>query len=107
MEQMKREYGETLPGKLGDLRRLVHLACAAPGDTPEDAQVRKAARTAAHKLAGTAGSYGFPEESITAAVVEAQAVQAERAAPEARPACWAIAESALEDELLASVCPTD
>jgi DNA-binding response OmpR family regulator len=101
LAELKAEYGDGLPSKLVELRRLVRLAQAAP----EDAEARKAARTAAHKLAGTAGSYGFPEESITAAVVEAQAVQAERAPREARAACWAIAESALDDALPAAPAP--
>ncbi len=95
MAQLKTEYGGALPAKLEELRALVRLARAAPADGP----ARKAARTAAHKLAGTAGSYGFPEESITAAAVEAQAVRAERASGEQRSACWAVAESALDEVL--------
>ena len=93
MAQLKAEYDEGLPAKLEELRKLVRLARA----KPEDEKARKAARTAAHKLAGTAGSYGFPEESLTAALVEAQALQAERVPSEQRAACWAVAESALED----------
>ena len=102
MAQLKAEYGETLPAKLEELRLLVRAAGAAPAD----AQARRAARTAAHKLAGTAGSYGFPEESVTAAVVEAQAVQAERSDGPALAACWAVAESALNDAILALAAPT-
>jgi DNA-binding response OmpR family regulator len=102
MAQLKAEYGAGLPAKLEELRKLVRLARAAPADP----QARKAARTAAHKLAGTAGSYGFPEESITAAVVEAQAVQAERLSEPHSDAeleaCWALAEAALDDALPAA-----
>ena len=89
MAELKAEYGDGLPAKLGELRRLVQLARAAPAD----GLALKAARTAAHRLAGTAGSYGFPEESGAAAVVEVQAMQAERASGEERLSCWAIAES--------------
>ncbi len=101
MAQLKAEYGDSLPAKLEELRGLVRLARAAPADGP----ARKAARTAAHRLAGTAGSYGFPEESITAAVVEAQAAQAERASGEQRSACWAVAESALDEALPRPAAP--
>jgi DNA-binding response OmpR family regulator len=96
MEQLRREYQEGLPRRLAELRALVQGAA----DAPWDAQACAAARTAAHRLAGTAGSYGFPDESAAAAAVEALAIRAERSPEAARAEAWTEASSTLEDALL-------
>src|SRR5579885_810183 len=57
ISMLRRAYAEQLPGKLADLEQAVQLARGKPADQLLLAGVR----TRAHKLRGTAGSYGFPE----------------------------------------------
>ena len=99
MDKLKAEYGRELPGKLEELRRAVRLARATPGDIA----ARRQARTLAHRLSGTAGSYGFPDESVAAGVVEAQAVACDTAPEAARDALWSIAEEVVTDALLGRI----
>lgn len=99
MDKLKVEYGRELPGKLEELRRAVRLARASPGDTA----ARKLARTLAHRLSGTAGSYGFPDESVAAGVAESQAVACDTAPEAARDALWATAEDVVTDALMGRI----
>ena len=99
MAKLKAEYARELAGKLEELRRAVRLARQAPGD----ARARHEARSLAHRLSGTAGSYGFPDESDAAGLVESHAIAAEKAAPQELGALWEAAERAVADALLARV----
>ena len=95
MEALKAEYGRELPGKLEELRKAVLVARSAP----DDAAARSNARLLAHRLSGTAGSYGFPDESVAAGVVESQALAADTAPAAQRDTLWATAESVLGEAL--------
>jgi DNA-binding response OmpR family regulator len=99
MEKLKAEYARELPRKLEELRRAVRAARSAPGDS----RARQHARTMAHRLAGTAGSYGFPDESVAAGVVEAQCISAEKGEPRHVESCWALAEAAISEALTGRV----
>ena len=52
IEELRSKYREVLPDRLAELRAAVQQARAQPGSLPE-------ALAVAHRLAGTAGSYGF------------------------------------------------
>lgn len=58
-------YRQALPDKLAELQ-ILHASAAEDGD---DDRLR-AYYTAVHKLAGSSGSYGFPELSNTARVLD-------------------------------------
>ncbi len=57
------EYAAELPGLIDELARLVEAASADPAAVPR-------ARAAAHRLRGTAGSYGFVAIGEAAGSVE-------------------------------------
>jgi HPt (histidine-containing phosphotransfer) domain-containing protein len=57
-------------GKLPDRIEAVSRAIRAAGAAREDGELRDAARSVAHKLRGSAGSYGFPEISAAAGRIE-------------------------------------
>jgi diguanylate cyclase (GGDEF)-like protein len=61
------EYGAALPGKLTELRGLAERALAG------DAAALQPLRDLAHRLSGTAGSYGFVAAGDAAAALEALA----------------------------------
>jgi HPt (histidine-containing phosphotransfer) domain-containing protein len=95
MDKLHAEYARELPAKLAELQQAVRRARA----HPLDEKLRQAARTLAHRLAGTAGSYGFPDESSAAAVIEAQAIAAATAKPAELDMHWSLAESTVTDAL--------
>jgi len=95
MDKLHAEYERELPGKLEELRRAIRRARA----NPLEEKARLEARTLAHRLAGTAGSYGFPDESTSAAVIEAQAIAAGTAKPGEVEKHWALAEAAVSEAL--------
>ena len=95
MDKLHKEYERELPAKLTELRRLIRLARA----KPLEEKLRLETRTLAHRLSGTAGSYGFPDESTAAAVIEAQAIAAATAKPDEVDRCWAIAETTASEAL--------
>lgn len=99
MDKLHDEYERELPAKLDELRRAVRRARS----NPLDEKARLEARSLAHRLAGTAGSYGFPDESTAAAVIEAQAIAAGTAAPAELDRCWAAAEAAASEALTARI----
>jgi len=95
MDKLHAEYGRELPAKLDELRRAVRRA----RERPSEVKLQQEARTLAHRLSGTAGSYGFPDESSAAAVIEAQAIAAASARPGEVDRCWALAEATATDAL--------
>lgn len=99
MDKLRVEYGRELAGKLEELRRAVRLA----RQSPVDPAARKQARTLAHRLSGTAGSYGFPDESVAAGVVESRALACDTAPEGQRDALWATAEEVVSEALLGRI----
>jgi DNA-binding response OmpR family regulator len=93
---LKEEYGRDLSGRFQELRRLISAARRAPAD----GAARKEVRALAHKLAGTAGSYGFALESTAAAAIESQAIASETGSAVEVEACWTVAEGTVVDVLL-------
>ena len=63
LANLRADYAKQLPQKLTDLSQATHNAIADP--TTKDY-----ARSLAHKLRGTAGSYGFHQLSEAAGVLE-------------------------------------
>lgn len=55
LEKLRREYASKLPDKLDDLRRAINAAREGPGES----SLLNQAKSLAHKIRGTAGSYGF------------------------------------------------
>lgn len=84
-----RAYAARLPARLAELRGQIEAARATPG-----VDALATARDAAHKLHGTAGSYGFAEVTAAFGALE-RAIDdlAARRAPDARD--W----SGLEDAM--------
>jgi CheY-like chemotaxis protein/HPt (histidine-containing phosphotransfer) domain-containing protein len=65
MDTLRAELGALLPARIAELSSLVLAALASP-----DEAARLAARSAAHRLAGTAGSYGFTDVGDAASGIE-------------------------------------
>lgn len=57
LEALRRRLLERLPGMLADIDTACRDTLAAPGDAAR----RERAVLASHSMAGTAGTYGFPE----------------------------------------------
>ncbi|GAC1336341.1 MAG: hypothetical protein NVSMB23_00910 [Myxococcales bacterium] len=98
MAQMRTDYARDLPGKIDALAEGVAAARAAPGD---DA-VRNRMTTLAHRIAGTAGSYGFPEVGSACAQVEELLLSLAGTGEEASPATWDAVEVACATMLAAA-----
>lgn len=95
MDKLHVEYERELPAKLEELRRAIRVARA----NPLEDKLRRDARSLAHRLAGTAGSYGFADESTAAAVIEAQAIAAATAKPNEIDKHWVLAETTVSEAL--------
>jgi PAS domain S-box-containing protein len=67
MAALRDEYRAVLPARAAELATLVLAALAAPGEA-----ARLAARSAAHRLGGTAGSYGFTTAGEAASDIEVE-----------------------------------
>lgn len=67
LEEIRRDYAVQLPARLGELVAAVEAALRAP----EDEAARDAARRLAHKLAGSAATFGFPAVSSSSSALEA------------------------------------
>ena len=63
LAELAAEYAAELPGLIDELARLVDAAAADPAAVPH-------ARAAAHRLRGTAGSYGFKAVGEAAGSIE-------------------------------------
>jgi len=72
LKELQAEYGKVLPGYIEQLAKDVRRAKEAPGDSGP----LEALRVQAHKLRGTAGSYGFRAVSQAAARLEDAVVRA-------------------------------
>jgi HPt (histidine-containing phosphotransfer) domain-containing protein len=83
------DYAERLPGRVRRIGRALRASRRAPGD----AELRERARSLAHRLRGTAGSYGLPAVGAAAGRIEDALARAS----------WDEIEAALRDaEALAS-----
>src|SRR5262249_36905186 len=79
--ELRNEYAAALPGKVADLARAVEAARA-------DAAVVGEARSLAHRLHGTAGSYGFIQARELAGRLESRLVRLGGAPAAERAAVW-------------------
>ncbi|HEY0839697.1 MAG TPA: response regulator [Vulgatibacter sp.] len=66
LSRLREAYREELPSRLGELRAAVEDAA----DSPRDVEVLNTARELAHRLRGTAGSYGFLQVGEEAGRIE-------------------------------------
>lgn len=64
LQKLIASFGKSLPEKLQEIREL-HL-----DEAQSDDEALKEYYTAVHRLAGSAGSYGFPEVSQSARVLD-------------------------------------
>ncbi len=64
LQKLMAQFGEQLPDKLAEIRRL-HEACEGSDD-----QTLQDYYTAVHRIAGSAGSYGYREVSETARLLD-------------------------------------
>lgn len=87
LRALRQSYLGKLAGKLNELRELLRRA-------PDDTEALRAAKAAAHKLHGTAGSYQLPAVSAAAATIERMLGEIE-AARQPQTA-WTEIERALE-----------
>lgn len=65
LQKLMAQFGDQLPDKLAEIRRL-HEACA----EDQDEQALQDYYTAVHRIAGSAGSYGFRAVSESARVLD-------------------------------------
>jgi HPt (histidine-containing phosphotransfer) domain-containing protein len=87
------EFASKLPERV----RVVAAAIRAAEASRDDAELRAQARGAAHRLRGSAGSYGFPEISATSARIE-EALIALATTPSGEvAAAWSTIVAALDE----------
>jgi diguanylate cyclase (GGDEF)-like protein len=98
MAQMRAEYARDLPGKLSAVVASVVAARAAQADVA----LRHEARTLAHRIAGTAGSYGFPEVGSACAQLEELIVGMGAVPKKGQPEAWAKVTQACETVIAAA-----
>jgi len=99
VEVLKASYAAKLAAKLDDLREALRVAI----DRPEDGAAIEHGRTLAHRLRGTAGSYGFPEVSALAGRVEDLLTLTDGGMSRIDPLAWAELDGALASHMH---CPT-
>ncbi len=94
MRALRESYRTRLPGLVAELAALVHEARRGP----EARRAIHAARCLAHRLKGTAGSYGFEAASAEFAVIEAVLAPADAAAEAGGLGVpdWRVVEGALK-----------
>jgi HPt (histidine-containing phosphotransfer) domain-containing protein len=93
LKELQAEYGRVLPvlvGKLAD-------ALARARRAPSDADALEAVRAQAHKLRGTAGSYGFPGVGDAAVRMEDTACRLQKGAEPPSEEAWEELERAMAD----------
>jgi HPt (histidine-containing phosphotransfer) domain-containing protein len=66
LRALRDAYGRGLPGKVDDVAQVLAALRASGGDPA----ARESARSLAHRLGGTAGSYGFVAVGEAASVIE-------------------------------------
>lgn len=92
-EELHREFSSKLPARIETLAAAIRAADAAR----DDLALREEARGFAHKLRGSAGSYGFPAISAMAERIE-EAFIVLKASPAVDPeAPWATIAAALAE----------
>lgn len=64
LQKLIASFKQALPDKLAEIRQL-HIAT-----TPPDSDALQDYYTAVHRLAGSSGSYGFPQASTSARVLD-------------------------------------
>lgn len=101
MAELRSEYAERLPELVGDLRvalDLLRVERAAP-------EAIRASRLLAHRLFGTAGSYGFDTISMAAERIEATLLEWESQGRPRERTAWKSIDDAL-DILIADAAAT-
>lgn len=68
LETLRREYEDELPARFAELKEYLQKA---KDDGEKQLEWLAQAHTIAHRLAGTAGSYGLPELSHAAGIFDA------------------------------------
>jgi len=104
LAQLKRVYARELPTKLAGIAEALRQARA----FPEDAKVRGRAKSAAHKLRGSAGSHGFAEVGQAAGRIEEALILVDRGdRSPADASLWEALDRAVEEAAAASGAPVD
>ena len=85
LRALRAEYAKEVPSRVRRLARALRAWRRAPADAPS----MERARVLAHRLRGTAGSYGFAAMGEAAGRVEDGILRAVSAPVEAHDAAWA------------------
>lgn len=89
---VKVKYARALPSKVEELGRDVHASIG----QPEEKEALETVRQVAHKLVGTAGSYGYDKFSLHMRSIEQSAIEISKSADEdAIKSLWSIIEENL------------
>jgi CheY-like chemotaxis protein len=81
LRELQEMFAASLPGKIDEMESAILLAQSDPARVPE-------AKSHAHRLRGSAGSYGFPAVGAAAGVIEDLLAEACSAGGEQRPRLW-------------------
>jgi HPt (histidine-containing phosphotransfer) domain-containing protein len=92
-EELHQEFATRLPDRIG----AIVAAVAAASASRDDLALREEAQNRAHKLRGSAGSYGFPAISATAARLEEAFVELGAIAGADAEATWATITESVAD----------
>jgi HPt (histidine-containing phosphotransfer) domain-containing protein len=93
LKELQAEYALVLPS----LVKKLEDALRAARERPEDPRSLEDVRGQAHKLRGSAGSYGFPEVGDSAARIEEAAVSMQNALTPAGAETWAGLDRAMRE----------
>lgn len=92
LDELRAEYGGTLPARAAELARALERVRAASGDDPV---LLLEATTHAHRLGGTAGSYGFDAVGEHATRIERELPRTRVGGPAERDAAWRAIDAAM------------
>ena len=99
LAELRDDFASRLPDRIEAVSKAIR---AADGDR-QDGELRDEARGAAHRLRGSAGSYGFPAVSVAAGRIEDALVALAAGSAEDPVAAWAtITEARAELERAAN-----
>jgi chemotaxis protein histidine kinase CheA len=93
LKELQAEYARYLPGIVAKLAASLRRA----KEHPEDAAALEQARMQAHKLRGSAGSYGFADVGDAAVRIEDAATSMQNAGPVSRYESWPELERAMAE----------
>ena len=93
LKELQAEYAKVLPKLVGTLAEALRRAKS----HPEDPVPLEEVRAQAHKLRGSAGSYGFFDVGDAAVRMEEAAIRMQKAPPSEQASSWPDLESAMAD----------